>query len=84
MHHNLSSAPHKRTHSKITLTGSLALQEMPGIGETSAQAILAVIGTDMSRFPTAGRLGCVLETMRVSENEKAEGQQKVIASYEKS
>ena len=29
---------------------------MPGIGETSAQAILAVIGTDMSRFPTAGHL----------------------------
>ena len=25
MHHNLSSAPHKRTHSKITLTGSLAV-----------------------------------------------------------
>ena len=37
-------------------TASAALQEMPGIGETSAQAILAVIGTDMSRFPTAGHL----------------------------
>lgn len=37
-------------------TASVALQEMPGIGETSAQAILAVIGTDMSRFPTAGHL----------------------------
>ena len=37
-------------------TASVALQEMPSTGETSAQAILAVIGTDMSRFPTAGYL----------------------------
>lgn len=29
-----------------------AIQDIPGIGETSAQAIISVIGTDMSRFPS--------------------------------
>ena len=29
-----------------------AIQEIPGIGKISAQAIISVIGTDMSRFPT--------------------------------
>lgn len=28
------------------------IQEIPGIGNTSAQAIISVIGTDMTRFPT--------------------------------
>lgn len=28
------------------------IQDIPGIGKTSAQAIISVIGTDMSRFPT--------------------------------
>ena len=28
------------------------IQEIPGIGNTSAQAIISVIGTDMSRFPS--------------------------------
>ena len=28
------------------------IQEIPGIGNTSAEAIISVIGTDMSRFPT--------------------------------
>ena len=28
------------------------IQDVPGIGQTSAQAVIAVIGTDMSRFPT--------------------------------
>ena len=28
------------------------IEEIPGIGKVSAQAIIAVIGTDMSRFPT--------------------------------
>ena len=32
------------------------LEEMPGIGARSAQVILAEIGLDMSRFPTAGHL----------------------------
>ena len=31
---------------------SQKIQEIPGIGNTSAQAIISVIGTDMSRFPT--------------------------------
>ena len=31
---------------------SQAIQEVTGIGTTSAQAILSVIGTDMNRFPT--------------------------------
>lgn len=33
-----------------------AIQEIPGIGETSAQAIISVIGTDMGRFPTDGHI----------------------------
>ena len=32
------------------------LDEVPGIGVRSAQAILAEIGVDMSRFPTPGHL----------------------------
>jgi transposase len=32
------------------------LDEIPGIGSTAAHAILAEIGTDMTRFPTAGHL----------------------------
>ena len=33
-----------------------ALTSMPGIGELAARVLLAEIGTDMSRFPTAGHL----------------------------
>ncbi len=29
-----------------------AIQDIPGIGETSAQAVISVIGTNMDRFPT--------------------------------
>lgn len=32
------------------------LQELPGVGKRSAEVILAEIGLDMSRFPTAGHL----------------------------
>lgn len=32
------------------------IQEITGIGNTSAEAIIAVIGTDMSRFPSAAHL----------------------------
>ena len=32
------------------------LMEIPGVGESSAKTILSVIGTDMSRFPTASHL----------------------------
>lgn len=32
------------------------IQQIPGIGNTSAQAIVSVIGTDMRRFPTDGHL----------------------------
>ncbi len=31
---------------------SARIQEIPGIGNTSAEAIISVIGADMSRFPT--------------------------------
>ena len=31
---------------------SAVIQDIPGIAETSAQAIISVIGTDMGRFPT--------------------------------
>jgi transposase len=32
------------------------LDEIPGIGQTAAHLLLAELGTDMSRFPTAGHL----------------------------
>ena len=32
------------------------LTSIPGIGELAARILLAEIGTDMSRFPTAGHL----------------------------
>ena len=32
------------------------LKDIPGVGENSAKTILSVIGTDMSRFPTASHL----------------------------
>ena len=34
------------------ITASKLIQDIPGIGNASAQAIISVIGTDMSRFPT--------------------------------
>lgn len=41
--------PEEKTAAKI-------IQDIPGIGNTSAQAIIAVIGADMSRFPDAAHL----------------------------
>ena len=35
---------------------AISLQSIPGIGNTSAQAIISVIGTDMDRFPDAAHL----------------------------
>jgi transposase len=32
------------------------LDEIPGIGRVAAAVIIAEIGTDMTRFPTAGHL----------------------------
>ncbi len=32
------------------------IQEIPGIGNTSAEVVISVIGTDMSRFPTDGHI----------------------------
>lgn len=34
----------------------IQLDEIPGIGKTGAQKIIAEIGTDMTRFPTAAHL----------------------------
>ena len=36
--------------------GAEVIQEIPGIGNTSAQAIISVIGSDMERFPTDAHL----------------------------
>ena len=46
------------------------LQDIPGIGITSAQAIISVIGTDMSRFPTDGHL-CAWAGVSPGDNESA-------------
>ncbi len=40
---------HMKDEEKIA---SARIQEVPGIGNTSAETIISVIGTDMSRFPT--------------------------------
>jgi transposase len=40
----------------VGLTTIERLDEIPGIGPTAAQIILAEIGTDMTRFPTAAHL----------------------------
>ena len=37
-------------------TASKQIQDIPGIGNASAQAIISVIGTDMSRFPSDGHI----------------------------
>ncbi|MFV9455577.1 transposase [Rhodococcus sp. NM-2] len=37
-------------------TAAVRLDEIPGIGPVAAAAILAEVGVDMSRFPTAGHL----------------------------
>lgn len=46
------------------------LEKIPGIGERSAQVILAEIGTDMSRFPTAKHL-CAWAGLAPGNNESA-------------
>jgi transposase len=47
-----SADPTNRT----TMTAVERLSEIPGMGQTGAQAILAEIGLDMTRFPTAEHL----------------------------
>ena len=49
---------------------SEAIQSIPGISEASSRAIIAVIGTDMSRFPTAGHL-CSWAGLCPGNNESA-------------
>jgi len=47
------------------------LDSIPGIAEDSAKTILAIIGTDMSRFPTANHL-CSWAGVAPGNNESAE------------
>jgi hypothetical protein len=46
------------------------LRTIPGVGELSAPVVLAEIGTDMSRFPTAGHL-LAWAGLCLSQNESA-------------
>ncbi len=46
------------------------IQDIPGIGETSAQAIISVIGTDMGRFPTDSHI-CARTGLCPGNNESA-------------
>ncbi|MCI8300325.1 MAG: IS110 family transposase [Lachnospiraceae bacterium] len=48
-----------------------AIQEIPGIGETSAQAVISVIGTDMGRFKTDGHI-CAWAGLCPGNNESAD------------
>lgn len=48
----------------------MAIQDIPGIGETSAQAIISVIGTDMGRFPTDSHI-CAWAGLCPGNNESA-------------
>jgi transposase len=60
------------------------IKTLPGISKTSAAAIIAKIGTNMSQFPDEAHLlpglECVLEIMRVQESRKAERFEKVMDS----
>ena len=47
-----------------------ALEEIPGIGRTSAEQIISEIGTDMSRFPSADHL-CAWAGVAPVDNESA-------------
>jgi transposase len=47
-----------------------AIETIPGIGRISAEQIIAEIGTDMSRFPTAGHL-CAWAGVAPGNNESA-------------
>ena len=52
-----ATGPHAGTGPDAVVLPAVArLDEIPGIGPRAAQIILAEIGTDMSRFPTAGHL----------------------------
>ena len=52
-----TTGPHAGTGSDAVVLPAVAwLDEISGIGPRAAQIILAEIGTDMSRFPTAGHL----------------------------
>ena len=52
-----TTGPHAGTGPDAVVLPAVArLDEIPGIGPRAAQIILAEIGTDMSRFPTAGHL----------------------------
>jgi transposase len=50
--------PCARIEAKLTpFRGTIErLKEVPGLGATAAEVVLAEIGTDMSPFPTAGHL----------------------------
>ena len=52
-----TTGPHAGTGPDAVVLPAVArLDDIPGIGPRAAQIILAEIGTDMSRFPTAGHL----------------------------
>ena len=56
-----------------------ALDEITGVGKTSAQVIIAEIGTDMSRFPTAEDLAswaCMCPETKESAGKKKPGKTK--------
>jgi transposase len=55
---------------EVYLAAAQALVVIPGIGQRSAQQILAEIGTDMSRFPSAHHL-CSWAGMCPGNNESA-------------
>lgn len=42
---------------------SAAIQDVIGIEDTNAQAILSVIGTNMERFPTDAHITCPSQSM---------------------
>ncbi len=46
----------KEAHLAPFATAAARLDDIPGIGPVAAAVIIAEIGTDMSQFPTAGRL----------------------------
>jgi transposase len=55
--HDNPAAEQRRDHAEDQPLAAIArLDEIPGIGAHAAQVIIAEVGLDMSRFPTAGHL----------------------------
>lgn len=63
------------------------LDTIPGVGRTTAEIVLAEVGTSVARFPTAGHLAswqeCALGSMRAPASGSAARREKGTKRYER-